>query len=299
MVRAMFGLILDAQQGIVFQAPIYFFGIVALTRWRSMPAGFRLGISAGALYVFYLLPRVEWHGGWSPPLRYIVVFMPLLGLGCAALWERIDGGPIAVATAWTIVLVAHGMAFPWRLFHIANGESVAGETLSSMWHSDFSRLFPSYNRLNTAAYVAAAALIVVLAIFRTGRLASPIVFAVLVGAGFVAGRRPGARIEFEDAHVVHDGGELYPYVWQVQRFLYRGGWILRPGDSMSFLARRGRSVILYEAAQPATIELGPHGYVLPSTGATYGSASVEVERDGRVDLKCLSGAVNLDRMDHE
>jgi hypothetical protein len=298
MVRGLFGLVLDGAAGIAFQAPIYLFGIIALARWRLMPAAFRIGMSSAAVYIFYLVPRAEWHGGWSPPLRYIVVFTPFLALGCAALWQRIDRGPIVVVTAWTIALVAHGMTYPWRLFQIANGENFAGETLSSIWHSDFSRLFPSYIRLNLAAYVAAALLLLAMAVFRSGRLVSPIVVAVALAAGCIAGRRPADRIEFEDAHVAHTGGELYPQTFQVQRFLYRGGWIMRAGDSLSVLARRGRSVLEYQAAQPVTIQVGTRAYVLPATGAAYGAAELEIERDGRVEMRDLSGVVNLDRMEH-
>lgn len=298
MLRGLFGLLLDAEQGIAFQAPVYLFAIFALLRWRSTPAAFRTGMTASALYVLTLIPRAEWHGGWSPPLRYIVVFMPILALGCAALWQRIHRGAILLVAAWTIGLVAHGMAFPWRLFHIENGESVVGEAMSRVWHSDFSRLLPSFIRMNFAAYVAAIVLLIALVVFRTGRFALPLAVAAVIAA-IVAGRRPGNRIEFEDEHVVHRGGEMYPYVWQVQRFLYRGGWILRPGDSMSFLARRGRSLLQYHAAAAATVQLGTRAYVLPPTGDAYGTARVEIDRSGRIEMRCLSGVVNLDRMDHE
>ena len=298
MLRGLFGLALDGQQGIAFQAPLYLFGLIALFRWRSMPAGFRIGFFAAALYIFYLIPRAEWHGGWSPPLRYVVFLMPVLALGCAALWERINLGAIVVVTAWTLGLVVHGMTYPWRLFHIENGENFIGETLSTIWHSDFSRLFPSYIRLNYAAYVAAAVLVVAIALFRTGRTAWPIAIAALA-VGFVFGLRPGNRIEFEDAHVIHRGGALYPYVWQVQRFLYRGGWIVGAGDSMSFLARGGTSVLQYQADAAATVQLGTRTYALPATGAAYGAAPVEIDHSGRVELRCLAGSVNLDRMDHE
>lgn len=297
MMRGLFGLLLDGQHGLAFQAPVYLFGIIALTRWRSTPPAFRIGMTAAALYIFYLVPRAEWHGGWSPPLRYITFLMPVLALGAAAMWERIDPGPIAVASAWTVALVAHGTAFPWRLFHIANGESVTGEMLSLLWRADFSRLFPSFIRVNTAAYVAAIVLGVILIAFRTGRLASPVVFAALLVAMFTFGQRPANRIEFEDAHVTHEGGDLYPYVWQVQRFLYRGGWIVRPGDALSFLARSGTNVLWYQGA--GTLQVGNHAYVLPPTGNTYAAAVVSLDRGARTELKCLSGAVNLDRMDHE
>ena len=297
-VRGFFGLMLDAQQGIAFQAPIFLLGIIAATRWRATPPSFRLGIAASALYLFYLVPRAEWHGGWSPPLRYIVFLMPLLALGCAWLWERVDAGAIATIAAWTIAMLVHGLAFPWRLFHIANGESVTGETLSAIWQSDFSRLFPSFIRMNTAAYVAAVVLVAAIAIFRTGRLASPAVIAAILLVAFLYGRRPGDRIEFEDAHVVHNGGDLYPRVWQVARFLYRGGWVVHAGESASFQARAGRSVLTYQSPG-ATVQVGSRAYALAPTGNAYGSAVIELDHDGRTDLRCLSGAVNLDRMDHE
>ena len=299
MPKGFFGLLADGAQGIAFQAPIYLFGVIAIARWRAMPAGFRLGVAAAALYVLYLIPRAEWHGGWSPPLRYIVVFMPVLALGCAALWKRIDPGAVAVVAAWSAALVAHGMRYPWRLFHIANGENFVGETLSTIWQSDFSRLFPSFIRVNAAAYVASAVVVLAIVWFRRGWMASPLVVGALLAAAFWFGRRPGNRIEFEDAHVAHRGGALYPYVWQVQRFLYRGGWIVHAGESMSFLARGGRSIVQYQAAQPASVQIGARAYDLPATGNAYGMLPVQIDADGRVQLQCLAGAVNLDRMDHE
>jgi hypothetical protein len=298
MLRGLFGLLLDGAGGILFQAPIYAFGVIALTRWRSMPAGFRLGMSSSVVYLLYLIPREEWHGGWSPPLRYVVVFMPFLGLGAAALWRRIDTAPIVAAAAWTIALVVHGLAYPWRLFHIQNGENVVGETLSMIWHSDFSRLFPSFIRPNFAAVVAAILAVMALFVFRSGRLISPAVLAIVLAVGFVMGRRPGARIEFEDAHVIHNGGELYPQEFQVHRFTFRGGWIIRPGDTLSFLARGGPSTLQYAADASATIQIGGQAYVLPPTHG-YGSIRVDIARGGRVELRSLAGTVNLDRMDNE
>jgi hypothetical protein len=298
MVIALFGLLLDGAAGILFQAPIYIFGVIALTRWKSMPGGFRVGMTSAALYILYLLPRSEWHGGWSPPLRYIVVFMPLLALGVAAMWERIAASAIVAATAATIGLVVHALAYPWRLFHMANGENVVGETLSRIWQSDFSRLFPSFIRPNFAAIVASIAAVVVILLFRSGRFAMPII-AMLLIVGFVIGRQPGDRIEFEDAHVSHRGGELYPHEFQEHRFAFRGGWVLQAGDSVSFLARRGPSTLRYATGIPALIQVGTHAYSLPATNGGYGNIRIEVSEDGRVEIRCLSGAVNLDRMDHD
>ena len=70
------------------------------------------------------------------------------------------------------------------------------------------------------------------------------------------------------------------------------------GDSMSFLARSGPSTIQYAAGAPSMIQLGPDAYPLPPTRG-YAKVRVNVARSGRVELRCLQGAVNLDRMDHE
>ena len=298
MLNGFFGLLLDGAAGILFQAPIYAFGILAAARWRSMPASFRLGFSSSLLYLIYLVPRPEWHGGWSPPLRYIVFLMPILALGAAAMWQRIAAAPRIAAAAWTFGVTVHGLVYPWRLFHIADGQNVVGETLSAIWHSDFNRLFPSYIRPNTAATVAAVLAVIAFIVFRTGRTVLPAVIAAAIAVAFFFGRRPGDHVEFEDAYVNHTGGELYPYVFQVQRFAFRGGWIVKAGDSIRFPARSGPSLLLYSTAIPATIDLGGTPYALPPTRG-YSAVRVNVPRDGEVELRCLAGAANLDRMDHE
>ena len=328
----LFGLMLDGAAGLLFQAPLYALAILALPRWRAMPEGFRLGMSASLLYILYLVPRSEWHGGWSPPLRYIVVLMPVLALGCAAMWKQVGAGTRAVIAGWTLMLVVHGAAFPWRLFHLATGENFIGESLSATWHSDFSRLMPSFIRPNLAATVGSVALIGVLAALvavilsrpersegrskdpprlrpsaggpsLSSRLrmtaVAPLLLAALFLAAFTYGRQPAARVEFEDSHVVHNGGELFPPEWTVSRFLYQGGWIVRAGDTLSFLARPGPSTLRYQSRGGATIEIDARAFVLPPTGAAYGYARINISSGGRVELRCLDGSANLDWMQHD
>jgi hypothetical protein len=352
----LFGLILDGAAGIVFQAPLYTLAILALPRWRSMPDGFRLGMSASLLYIVYLIPRSEWHGGWSPPLRYIVVLMPILALGAAVMWKRLGAGTRAMIAIWTLMLVIHGAAFPWRLFHLATGENFIGESLSTIWRSDFSRLMPSFIRPNVAAIVASVLLVIAMATvvilsrrrreaegvapqdgrrtphLKPGRAAvfheastegvlrpssaaaaspsqlrrlrmtafpTPLIFAALLLVAFTYGRKPAGRIEFEDAHVTHNGGEIFPAEWTVARFLYRGGWIVRRGDSMSFLANAGRSIIRYQSQTGATIEIGRHVFVFPPTGSNYGYLSITLNATGRTALRCIDGSANLDWMRHD
>jgi len=292
-----FGLLADGMSGIAFQAPFYLLGLFALTRWRTMPRGFRLGILASLLYLFYLLPRPEWFGGWAPPLRYIVFLMPVLALGAAAVWDRISRGAIAIIAVWTAGLVIHGLAHPWRLFHEATGENAIGEWLSRLHQSDFSRLFPSFIRPNHATWIGAAA--VILLLFALRRYAFDLTIPLVtigLAVGFLFARQPGVRIEFEDAHVVHNGGALYPPVYTVMRISLRGGWILEQGEELSFLARDGQHTLHYITGLGAMIEVAGRAYQLPA-GNDYATIRVQIPASGRVSVRCLSGAVNLDRMD--
>jgi hypothetical protein len=299
-VIGLFGLALDGAAGIAFQAPLYLFGLIALARWRRMPEGFRLGMASTALYVLALLPRPEWHGGWSPPLRYVAFLFPFLALGAAALYEKVAPAPLAIVSTWTLGLVVHGLAFPYRLFHIANGENEVGEWLSSRYHSDFSRLFPSFIRPNFAALVAAALLVVVLIVFRSGRLLRPAVVMVAIVVFTFAGLEPGDRVDFEDSYVVHDGGEMFPREYQVARFVFSGGWLVHPGDSMKFEAKGGPAHLRYAAEGGATIEIEGRAFALPSTPPnTYNVVPVDVGHGGWVELRCLTGTVNLDWMRHD
>lgn len=293
-----FGLLVDGMSGIAFQAPFYLLGLFALTRWRSMPRGFRLGILASLLYLFYLLPRPEWFGGWAPPLRYIVFLMPVLALGASAVWDRISRGAVAVIAVWTTGLVIHGLVYPWRLFHHANGENAIGEWLSRLHQTDFSRIFPSFIRLNHAAWIGAVAVLVVIVALRRYAFDLTIPIAALgIATAFLFARQPGVQIHFEDAHVAHQGGKPYPDEWTMMRVTYRGGWVLEADQSLTFLARDGEHTLHYITGLGAMIEVAGRAYQLPP-GDRYATIRVHVPRSGRVMVRCLSGAVNLDRMDH-
>lgn len=295
-----FGLLADGMSGIAFRAPFYLFGLFALTQWKKTPHGFRLGMIASSLYILYLLPRMEWFGGWAPPLRYLVFLMPVLALGAASVWDRLSRGAIALVSAATIALVVHAIAYPWRLFHIANGENPVGEWLSHVHRADFSRFFPSFIRLNDAAWIGAAVVVVlIVAGVRRWKIDLTIPIASLaIAAGFVYAEKPASHIEFEDAHVVREGGDLYPELYQVIRVAYRGGWVLEAGESLSFLARAGTYRLDAITGLGATFELAGFAYRI-EPDERYQTIRVTIPRDGRVTLRCLSGAVNLDRMDRE
>ena len=313
------GLLVDGMSGMAFQAPFYLFALIAVIRWRTMPRGFRMGVLASLLYLFYLLPRAEWFGGWAPPLRYVVFLMPVLALGVAAVWDRLPRGAIAVVSAASAAIVVHGLAYPWRLFHEFTGENAAGEWMSRVYASDFSRLFPSFVRVNEAGWWGLAAL----ALFggaaaasaadrsrraaatgdrhpapAAGAAAAPLfvgIFALAIALGFRFGREPGTTVHFEDAHVTHEGGKIYPDPYTVMRSTYRGGWVLEAGHSLSFLAREGTYTLDLITGLGATFEVSGRAYAV-SPDVRYQRVRVTVPRSGRTTLRCLAGAINVDRM---
>lgn len=128
---------------------------------------------------------------------------------------------------------------------------------------------------------------------------SPLFFAAFLLVAFTYGRRPGDLIQFEDASVTHNGGEIFPAEWTVARFLYQGGWIVRRGDSLSFLAKAGRSTIRYQSQTGATVEVRGQAFVFPPTGSKYGYLPMNFAITGRTTLRCIDGSANLDWIRHE
>ena len=294
------GLLVDGMSGLLFQAPFYLFVVVALTSWKTTPRGFRTGVLASLLYVFYLIPRGEWFGGWAPPLRYLVFLMPVLAVGIASVWEKLPRETIALVSAWTIGLVIHGVAYPWRLFHEFTGENAVGEWLSSLFDADVSRFLPSFVRLNDAAWWGLLALILFgvrrqRLRFLSGGLPYAIV-ALALALVFHAARQPGRTVHFEDSHVRRDGGKLYPDVYTLMRATYRGGWVLEANDSLSFDAREGAHTLHLITGLGATFELAGKTYsVRPDE--RYQTIAVQIPKTGPATLRVLSGAINVDRMD--
>jgi hypothetical protein len=285
------GLLADGMSGIAFQAPFYLFALFAMVRWKKTPHGFRTGLLASLLYLFYLLPRGEWFGGWAPPLRYLVFLMPVLALGIASVWDELSRGAIAAVAAWSIGLVIHGVAYPWRLFHEFTGENAVGEWLSALYESDFSRMFPSFIRLNAAAWWA----LLGIALFLVLRKLELPAIALAIAVAFHFATQPAATIEFEDTHVQHQSGRIYPEPYTLMRASYRGGWVLDAGDALSFRAREGPYTLHFITGLGATFELAGDAYRV-QRDPRYQSIRVTIPKSGRVTLRCLTGAINVDRM---
>lgn len=334
-VRGFFGLLLDAQTGMLFQAPLWICGVLGLLRWRSLPEPARWAAASAIPYLILLVPRDEWHGGWSPPLRYVIVFAPLIALGVANLlgWRRgavpapglggetlpprggEGGGWLVPVAIWSAAVAIHALAWPGSLFRIATGESTLGEWLSLRFGSDFSRLLPSFIRPNTAAWAASIALVAAIAVAflarwiirrkpalripaMPGTRSLAIASAALIAAALIAGTRPAPVVEIEDAHVEHMGGQLYPERWMVARYRFTGGWAMDVGDRVRFDIEPGPAVMRVLTEAGATLRLNGDLLRIEPTGSEFAEVPVTL-REGKAEIEVVEGQAVIDRIEHE
>ncbi len=281
------GLLFDAGFGLFACAPIWLLLVpaaaVGFLARRREPRGlaFHFAVIA-APYLLVVVPRVEWYGGWSPPFRYALVVLPLLGIALVPLLaelrrpERRAARAIAAGlAALTAALFLLWVAVPGWTFNFADGRTYLLDALTGRLGIDVARFFPSSIRPRTATWLwpAAALLSVPLFAWRTRRrrdandvsdggtgLAAATVAALAGAAGLLvlaaalpvaATRVPTRTIEVEDPQVAKSGGYAYPERWAVERTRFRGAWTLRAGERVTApVVPGGRRLLLTLTAEP-------------------------------------------------
>lgn len=248
------GMFYDASFGLFASSPIWLLLLpglawLVLRRDRFLP----LFAVATLPYLLAVAPRIEWYGGWSPPFRYPLVFLPLLALVLVPLLERRPPGLRLLASILlpiTGVLALVWVVLPGTTYNLADGGSHLLHMASQQVGADVARLFPSSVRPRTATWIwpLLSLLAIPLAFVGAGdrRAASdgsasrgslsarhrwaaiaPVVLGlVLGGLPWLAQALPTRVVELEDAWVTKSGGSLHPDRWTPQRPAYRGGWLL-------------------------------------------------------------------------
>ena len=218
-------------------------------------------------YLLIVTPRGEWYGGWSPPFRYALIALPLLGIALAPLLAcRHRPGARALLAglgALTLVLTLAWLAVPGWTYNFADGRTYVLDHWSSRLGADLARFFPSSVRPRAATWLwPLLSMTLVIAIWWLPRRLAPRrlantralgIAAVLAAAALLpvaAAHLPTRVIEFEDPQVEKLGGHLYPDRWVVERTLYRGSWVLRVADQLRApVVAGGRRVRLTLGAQ--------------------------------------------------
>jgi len=120
-----FGLVIDAQWGLLIVAPIYLLALAALPYWLRVNRSLVLLVAAAVLpYLAVVAAYRVWWGEWGPAARYLVPIVPLAaGPLCAWLARRRFATRLAIALVWSVglLLTTIGFADPQRFYHQPNG----------------------------------------------------------------------------------------------------------------------------------------------------------------------------------
>ncbi len=305
--RGLVGLFFDSAFGLFATAPIW---ALLFAPGRGKFEALKPLLAVMTLYVFLLVPRSEWYGGWSPPFRYGCVALPLFALLLIPPLERRRGlgarillGSLGSLTA---ILTALWVARPGWTYNISHGRSHLVDFLSLNQGIDVSRFFPSATRPNLALWLWPPLLALAVALLWRWRRPAPAAVLwlgaalPLVGLAALAGlahATPTRVIETEDPYIEHEGGKVWPYNWAVGRPRFRGGWRLEPGDRLSVpVVPGGRSLSV-------ELELRRFGEVRPAIrvhaeGAPVRWARVPKTLDwGRLRLSGLEWPEGADRLE--
>ncbi|HYG61684.1 MAG TPA: hypothetical protein VEL74_03815 [Thermoanaerobaculia bacterium] len=257
------GLFWDAAFGLFACAPVWLLLLAAVPLLLVRNRRLLLHLAVIALpYLIVVAPRNEWYGGWSPPFRYALLALPLLGIALVPLlaaplpaWRDRPGARALLAAlgALTLVLTLVWVTVPGWTYNFADGRTYALDSLSGRLGLDLARLFPSSVRPRAATWLWPAVTLVLVPLIwwlpaRRSRVTAPqgpvgggtaaalagvaallASVAVLPGA---AARLPTRTVELEDPQVEKSGGHLHPDLWVIERTRYRGGWVLRVGERL-------------------------------------------------------------------
>jgi hypothetical protein len=247
-----FGLFYDVAFGLFGCAPVWLVlipaaGLLIARRNRLLLHLIVLSVP----YLIVVAPRLEWYGGWSPPFRYALIALPLLSVASIPLladWRRPGAlALLAALSALTLVLTLLWVTVPGWTYNFADGRTYLLDALSGRLGMDVARFFPSFVRPRTATWVWPVVTIPLIPLlwwlpslpkrpgFRLSAAALAGVALLLAMAALLpaaAARVPTAVIELEDPQVWKSGGDLHPDRWIIERTRYRGGWVLRVGETL-------------------------------------------------------------------
>ncbi len=244
--RGAAGMFYDSAFGLFPCAPIWCLLLPALGLLVRRRSSLLVDLAVVSLpYLLFVAPRIEWYGGWSPPFRYALVFLPLLALCLVPLLEHRSYPPVRTLTfalgAATLVLAVVWVVIPGWTTNFADGRTHLLDEAGVRLDADVARFFPSTVRPRPATWVwLIGSFLLIPAGFLAGRSprrrsrASPswgvAVLLLLLASLPAAGRRVPTRVvHLEDGFVGKYLGSLYPPPWTLQRPIYTGGWAVPAG----------------------------------------------------------------------
>ncbi len=151
-----FGLVLDAQWGLLVAAPVLVLALAALPRWYlALPRLATIALIAIAPYLVVVAAYKVWWGEWGPPARYLVPVVPLAA-GPIATWLSTASGPARLLgyALWVIgfLMTMVGFQDPQRFYHHPDGRNNLVLQLGDQFHLDFQRFLVAFQPYATAPF---------------------------------------------------------------------------------------------------------------------------------------------------
>lgn len=149
-----FGLLLDAQWGLLITAPIFLLALAAFPRWhRECSRVANIALVAVAPYILVIAAYKVWWGEWGPPARYLVPIVPLAA-GPLAAWLRSasTGWRIGAYGLWSIgmLLTVVGYQDPQCFYHHPDGVNNLVVTLGEQFNFNLQRVLVAFQPYSIA-----------------------------------------------------------------------------------------------------------------------------------------------------
>ncbi len=149
-----FGLLVDAQWGLLIAAPVFLLAIAAFPRWyERVPTIASTALIAVLPYLLVVAAYKVWWGEWGPPARYLVPVAPLAA-GPLASWladASIRGRLLAYAL-WGagLLLTIAGYQDPQRFYHHPDGRNNLVLQIGERFGVDLQRFLVAFQPYSTA-----------------------------------------------------------------------------------------------------------------------------------------------------
>ncbi|MFW6074199.1 MAG: hypothetical protein ACOC9Y_01295 [Chloroflexota bacterium] len=139
-INGAFGLLLDAQWGLLIAAPLM---VLAISYYPVLavqtPALLRISLAACAPYLLVVAAYSVWWGEWGPPSRYLVPVVPFAAATLGAFLQQgylIRWAIVVVMAVPGLILTLLGYVAPQRFYHHPDGRNKLVAALDSHLGTD-------------------------------------------------------------------------------------------------------------------------------------------------------------------